>query len=200
MSRLRASLDHPAVFPALLALPALPMLLAAGVADDPRALRHLVHGTGAWAGRFLVLALALGPLAMLRPRWPALRWLIRRRRAVGLAAFGYAAAHLAFHLADRGPGAFAARELARVAILCGWAAFLIMVPLALTSNDAAVRRLGTRWKPLQRWAYAAAALVFAHWALARHGAAAAVLTFAPLAALEAWRLRRNAARRRPAPA
>jgi sulfoxide reductase heme-binding subunit YedZ len=193
MTRLRALLDSPAAFWLLLSLPALPMLAALG-GDDPRVLHHLTHPSGEWAARFLILALMMGPLVMLRPRWTALRWLIRRRRWVGVAAFGYAAAHLALYLADKGAAAFSAQELGKATILMGWAGFLIMAPLAATSWDGAVRRLGRVWKPMQRAAYAVAALVLLHWALSKHGLAPALVHFAPLAALTLWRLRRWALR------
>jgi sulfoxide reductase heme-binding subunit YedZ len=193
MKRLRAFLDSPVAFWLLLSLPALPMLAALG-GDDPRLLHRLVHPSGEWAARFLILALMMGPLVMLRPRWSALRWLIRRRRWVGVAAFGYAAAHLALYLGDKGALAYSAKELGKATILMGWAAFLIMVPLAATSWDGAVRRLGRAWKPMQRAAYAVAALVLLHWALSRHGLVPALAHFTPLAALTLWRLHRWARR------
>lgn len=197
MNRLRDFLDSPAAFWLLLSLPALPMLAALG-GDDPRILHRLTHPSGEWAARFLILALMMGPLLMLRPRWTALRWLIRRRRWVGVAAFGYAAAHLALYLGDKGAAAFSAQELGKATILFGWVAFLVMAPLAATSWDGAVRRLGRAWKPMQRAAYAVAVLVLLHWALSKHGLAPALVHFAPLAALTLWRLRRWARRAKAA--
>lgn len=54
-------------------------------------------------------------------------------------------------------------EAAEIGMLVGWIAMLVFVALAATSNDAAVRRLGGRWKGLHRWIYAGALLTFLHW-------------------------------------
>ena len=66
----------------------------------------------------------------------------------------------------------------------------ILVPLGLTSNDAAMRALRGGWKRLQRLAYPAAILTLVHWALVHDGLVAAVLHFVPLALLQAVRVAR----------
>lgn len=208
MSDLRRVVDHPWTFWALLCLPALPMLAAlVGLTElEPRGggrfpegggpeshsvIHRLVHPTGEWSARFLIVTLACTPLRMLWPQAGWTRWLWARRRYLGVAAFGYAAAHTLFYLIDRGTVAVSAAELSRTLIWSGWLAFLIFAPLAATSFDAAVHRLGLWWKWVQRWVYAAAVLTFLHWLVIRHGPVGALVHFAPLAALEGWRIWRN---------
>jgi sulfoxide reductase heme-binding subunit YedZ len=95
-----------------------------------------------------------------------LTWPVRLRRLVGLFAFAYATAHLLFYVAvDQ---LFDWRVLwadvtRRRFMVVGFAAWLALVPLAVTSTDRWVRRLGfTRWKRLHRLAYAAGALGVVH--------------------------------------
>jgi len=66
----------------------------------------------------------------------------------------------------------------------------LMLPLALTSNDAAMRALNQGWKRLQRLAYPAALLTLAHWIVVHNGWAEALLWFAPLGLLQLVRLAR----------
>ena len=87
------------------------------------------------------------------------------------------------------------RELPRIlaealeaGMLAGWLAFAIFVPLALTSNDASMRRLGAAWKRLHRAVYVAAVLSFTHWILTAFDATAAYTHLAVLATLETVRL------------
>lgn len=73
----------------------------------------------------------------------------------------------------------------------------MFVPLALTSNDASVRKLGRRWKTLQRFVYLAAVATLAHWLFVSRGVGPALVNFAPLAVLETlrvWRIYRPGAR------
>lgn len=81
-------------------------------------------------------------------------------------------------------------ELPRFYIWTGWLAFAIFVPLAVTSMDFAQRMMGPWWKWLQRWTYAAAVLTLLHWAGLHEfrNPLGAILHFAPLAALEAYRV------------
>ncbi len=189
MRALKAFLNHHLFFWAVLSLPAIPMIgqLASG---DPEAIRDLLHPTGEFAARFLILALMITPLTLLLRGWRGPRWLLRRRRYIGVAAFGYAAVHLVAYLVDMGAGAFAADEIFSLAIWTAWVAFLIFIPLAVTSTDRWVRTLKKRWKTLHRAVYAAAVLTLLHWAALEDwgGVGPALVHFAPLALLEAYRI------------
>ncbi|MDX2205918.1 MAG: protein-methionine-sulfoxide reductase heme-binding subunit MsrQ [Hyphomicrobiaceae bacterium] len=129
---------------------------------DPVAI--LERTLGLWALRFLILGLAITPLRRLGG--PSL---IRYRRAIGLLAFYYAAAHLAVYLVlDRGLdlASIWADIVKRPYITAGMASFAILVPLAATSNATMIRRLGGQaWQRLHRWVYAAAALAALHFVL-----------------------------------
>jgi methionine sulfoxide reductase heme-binding subunit len=96
-------------------------------------------------------------------------WPLRIRRALGLLAFTYVAAHfLLYALIDQGAklGDLVADVVKRPFITVGFVAFVLLVPLAWTSTDAAVRRLGfVRWQRLHRLAYVATALGALHFFL-----------------------------------
>jgi sulfoxide reductase heme-binding subunit YedZ len=150
----------------------------------------LLHPTGEWSARFIILALMVTPLRQMWPQARPIRFLARHRRAIGVAAFLYALAHTVAYVLDMGNVADMVAELGAPAIWTGWAALLILVPLGLTSNDAAMRVLRSSWKRLQRLAYPAAILTLVHWALVHDGLAAALVHFVPLALLQAVRVAR----------
>jgi sulfoxide reductase heme-binding subunit YedZ len=183
----------------LLAVPG--AVLLAGWATNPDAwAADLVPPTGEWSARLIIAALMLTPLSMLLPGQAWVKWLLRHRRAIGVAAFGYALLHLAFYVLDMQNLGDILAEIVAPGIWTGWAAFLCLLPMALTSNDAAMRALKAGWKRLQRLAYPAALLTLAHWMLVHDGLASALISFAPLAALELYRIIRFGLRRKLAPA
>lgn len=147
--------------------------------------------TGEWSARLIIAALALTPLAQLFPSNAAVRWLIRRRRAIGVAAFAYSLLHLGFYVLDMETVANMVAELGAPAIWTGWLAFFCLLLPAAVSNDAAMRALRRAWKQVQRLAYPAAVLTLAHWLLVHDGKAAAIAHFAPLALLQMVRLARS---------
>ena len=151
----------------------------------------LLRPTGEWSARLLIFALCLTPLCQLLPRSRAIQWLVAHRRAFGVGAFAYALLHLLFYLLDMGALDALLAELAAPGIWTAWVALLCLVPPALASNDAAVRRLGAAWKKVQRLAYPAALFTLAHWALVHDSLAGALIHFAPLAALQSARLFRT---------
>lgn len=145
----------------------------AGAADAD--VDALVAASGNWAMAWLGLAVVMAPLALL---WRPLARRLWLRRAVGLAAFGAAGVHLWLYvLAMRGfaePGgewALIADEAFTPGILTGWAALALLLPPALASNDAAMRRLRRAWKPVQRLAWPAATLALVHMAVVHDGLA-----------------------------
>ncbi len=110
----------------------------------------------------LLLGLTITPLRK------ASHWseLIRLRRMLGLFAFFYALLHaLTYFIFDQSldPGLIWADTVKHPRIAVGFVAFLILLPLALTSTDAAVRRLGKRWGRLHRLVYPATALGILHY-------------------------------------
>lgn len=184
---------------ALLAMPAA-VLLARWATDSDLRAADLLRPTGEWSARLMILALAITPLSMLLQGRAWVKWLLRHRRAIGVAAFGYALLHLLLYLLDMETVRNILAEISAPGIWTGWAAMLCLLPMALTSNDAAMRALKAGWKRLQRLAYPAALLTLAHWLLVHDGLARALVSFAPLAALELYRIAHLGLRRRPTPA
>lgn len=167
----------------LLATPGLALLISSRAAGAD--LDQLTAESGEWAARLLIAALAVTPLVHL---WPALSGLKRHRRAIGLAAFGHALLHLGFYGVAMGGVDVILDELAAPGIWTGWAALALLLPLALTSSNAAMRVLRHGWKRLQRLAYPAAVLTLAHWLLVHDGIIVALTHAAPLVLLELTRL------------
>jgi sulfoxide reductase heme-binding subunit YedZ len=79
-------------------------------------------------------------------------------------------------------------ELWTLGIWTGWLAFVIFIPMAVTSNQASVAALGKKWKKIQRWVYAAAVLTLVHWIFVHNNLGPALVHFLPLALLEAYRI------------
>ena len=129
----------------------------------------LIRGLGDWALRFLCLALAVTPLR-LHTRTPQLA---RYRRMLGLFCFFYVCLHLlAYGWLDMGLDvADIGRDiLKRPFILVGFTAWLLLLPLALTSTNGAVRRLGGKaWRALHRLVYIVAPLALLHFFWMRAG-------------------------------
>lgn len=137
----------------------------------------LEHRLGELGLQLLIASLAVTPLR----RHLGVN-LLRFRRALGVLAFTYVGLHLAVWLAlDVQTLARAGEDiLKRPYISAGMAAFALLLPLAATSTDRAVRRLGARWRRLHRLAYPAAVLGGLHYVLLAKG-----LQLAPLAYLGA---------------
>ena len=152
---------------------------------------RLLHPTGEFSARFLIITMALTPLRMLFPASKPLRWMLKRRRYFGVAAFFYALFHTLLYLVDMGTVRAILGEFLALGIWTGWLAMLIFVPLALTSTNAAVRKLGARWKTLQRAVYIAAVATLFHWIFVHNNLGPALAHFVPLAALETYRIITN---------
>jgi sulfoxide reductase heme-binding subunit YedZ len=148
---------------------------------------EFVHASGVLSTRLLILTLALTPLARLLPRARWLQWLRRRRRYLGVAAFGYALLHAAVYLERLQSIDRILEDAMAAAMWTGWIALLIMLVLAATSNDASLRRLGRRWPLLHRTVYLAAALTFVHWVLSAFDPVPGYIHLGVLAAIEAIR-------------
>lgn len=152
----------PLVF--LLCLAPLAALIWRGVVDGLGAnpVEAITHHTGLWALRLLMATLALTPLRLLTG-WSGV---LRYRRMVGLFAFCYALLHFITYLwLDQhfAWGDIAADILERPYITMGFSALVILVPLAATSTNAMVRRLGARrWLRLHKLVYVSGLLGALH--------------------------------------
>ncbi len=150
------------------------------------AVKEFEHLLGLWALRFLVATLAITPIRDVF----GLNWL-RYRRALGLLAFYYVLMHFsAYMLLDQmlRLQAIVADIARRPFITIGMTAFVLIIPLALTSNNWSIRRLGPRWNKLHRLVYVIAAAGAIHFAMAvKVVGPEQILYLALVAALLAWR-------------
>lgn len=132
-----------------------------GLGVEP--IKALEHELGVIALQFLIATLLVTPLR----RYAGLN-LLKFRRAFGLLGFGYVCLHLLTWLAlDMSFlwGQIAEDLVERPYITIGMAAFLMLVPLALTSTKAAIRRMGMRWHKLHRLSYVAVVLGGLHFVM-----------------------------------
>jgi methionine sulfoxide reductase heme-binding subunit len=143
----------------------------------------MLHPTGEWSARLMIFAMMIGPLVSLFGPRPWINWLVVRRRYLGVGAFLYAVLHLIFYIIDMGNVDDMLAEFLAPGIWTGWAALAIMIPLAATSNDAAMRALKSGWKRLQRLVYPAAVLTLLHWMWVHNSYTGALGHFAPLGLL-----------------
>ncbi len=165
-----------------------------GLGADPVA--EIEHRLGLWALRFLMLTLAIAPLRQLTHQPVFLRF----RRMLGLYAFFYATLHLTAYLVLdlRGYWAQIFEEIAkRPYITVGFTAWLLLVPLALTSTQASIRRLGRNWGRLHKLVYAVGVLAVLHfWWLVKSDVREPALYAAILATLLGWRVAKSLRDRR----
>lgn len=129
----------------------------------PNPIEALTRGTGDWTLRLLLITLAVTPLR----KCSGWHWLIRLRRMLGLYAFFYASLHLLTYVwLDQffdGWG-IVLDIVKRPFVTAGMAAFVLMLPLALTSTQSMMRRLGgRRWQQLHRSVYAVAIVGVLHY-------------------------------------
>ena len=152
------------VFAALFAPAAFLLFQLASGGLNPKPVTELIHRSGDWALRLLLLSLLVTPLRKILD-WPKL---IAVRRMVGVAAFAYAFAHLGLYIVDQHYDILhVAAEIAlRFYLTIGFVALLGLAVLAATSTDAMIRRIGaSRWNKLHKIVYGLAALGVFHFYL-----------------------------------
>ena len=193
---------------ALFALALLPLarLVAAaftgGLGVNP--IEFVTRSTGTWTLSLLLITLAVTPLR----RVTGWNWLIRLRRMLGLFAFFYACLHFTTYVwLDQffDPAAIVKDVVKRPFITVGFGAFLLLIPLAVTSTHAMVRRLGGKaWQRLHYLVYLIATLGVVHyWWLVKKDVTQPMLFAAALAVLLGYRVvhqLRNLSPRSGAPA
>jgi sulfoxide reductase heme-binding subunit YedZ len=203
MASAAKALLHPAAKPVLFVAALLPFawLVYGAYADQLGAnpAEYLIRSTGDWTLRFLCLTLAVTPLRVIAKLPPLLRF----RRMLGLFTYFYVVLHfLGFAWLDMGfdPAEIAKDIVKRPFILVGFAAFLLLTPLAATSFNRAIRALGAkRWQQLHRLVYVVAVLGILHffWMRAAKNNFAEVAVYAAiLAVLLGWRVREALKKRR----
>ncbi len=159
--------------------------------------KEIEHYTGKWILRFLALTLAITP-AIAITRWG---WLIKYRRTFGLFAFGYACTHFLLYLTLDLQLLFSQiwEDISdRIYITIGFTALLLLVPLAVTSTKASIKRLGgKRWNALHRLIYVTCVLGIIHfWMSVKRDVTSPILFSLLFATLLGWRLVRAVRARR----
>ena len=151
--------------PLLFLLCSLPFVyIVYGVIADqlgPDPVKTLIHITGEWGLRFFLVAFALTPFR----RWFGLAALLRFRRMLGLFVWFYVSVHLLVVLTYLfgWDWEIAREELSeRPYIIAGFASWLLLVPLGLTSNNRAVRALKKNWQRVHYLVYPAIGLAWLH--------------------------------------
>jgi sulfoxide reductase heme-binding subunit YedZ len=161
---MRTVLLKPKVWIALLCLLPLLRLIALGMDGGLGAnpIEFITRSTGTWTLVGLLVTLSVTPLRRLTGRAD----LIRYRRMLGLFAFFYAGLHFVTYIwLDQffDPAAIARDIVKRPFITVGFTAFVLLIPLASTSTQAMMRRLGRRWQLLHRLIYPIAVLGIIHY-------------------------------------
>jgi sulfoxide reductase heme-binding subunit YedZ len=155
-------------------------------------IEFLERALGDWSLRFVLLALAMTPLRSVTG-W---QWPLTLRRTVGLWAYAYVCLHFAVYIVFDLNILEPARALAQLAddlakrlyITVGFAAWLFLTPLAITSTDGWQRRLKRRWKTLHRLVYPAALFGVLHYLwLVKKDLSEPLIYAALLGLLLAWR-------------
>lgn len=148
------------------ALPLLSVVLAAfeigGLSLGANPVERIQDTFGEWGLRFLVITLAVTPVR----DWFGLPWLVQLRRMLGLYAFCYVLMHfLTWLILDQGLyWSGIVQDIGeRPFITIGFTALLLLIPLAVTSTNKMMRRLGKRWKSLHRSIYAICLLAVWHY-------------------------------------
>jgi len=122
----------------------------------------ITFSTGTWTLVFLLVTLSITPLRKLTKQY----WLIQYRRMLGLFAFFYGCLHFTTYIwLDQFFDLHSIYKdiYKRPFITAGFTAFVLMVPLALTSTQWAIRKLGKRWQRLHRLIYCSAAAGVVHY-------------------------------------
>jgi sulfoxide reductase heme-binding subunit YedZ len=168
----------------------LPLIwIGSQVVESANPVEYLVRATGDWAIYFLAGVLWLSPLRIWFGKKSGFGWIRRlqsQRRSIGLACAFYTSLHLLIHLLDNPEWEILWKDLQRVYLLTGFLAFLLLLLLAITSNNVSVRKLGAiRWKNLHRLAYFAALLAAIHLFLNEKSSnLQALILFVPLLSAE----------------
>ena len=126
-----------------------------------RPVTEVIHGTGDWAIRYLLISLAITPAARVL-NWPRL---LAVRRIVGLTALAYALSHLTLYTVDQNfrLGVVASEIVLRFYLTIGFIVLLGLAVLGVTSTNGWSRRLGHWWKRLHRAIYVLGAIALLHY-------------------------------------
>ena len=122
----------------------------------------LMYDSGVWSVYLLIASLAVTPLLRVHNLG---RWVLRRRRHIGVASALFAGVHVWYYVLYEGSLAAILFDFWQLEYFVGWVSFAVFLALAVTSNDWSVRRLGRGWKRLHLAVYAGGLCAMWHWYL-----------------------------------
>ncbi len=130
---------------------------------------EMMENSGVLSVQILVFTLCIMPLTLVLKyfEWGKLiaRWLLRTRRYFGVAGLGYALVHTILYVRQTFDFELIMLEAFDWPLGTGWISLLILLPLALTSNNWSIHKMGKAWRWMQRLSYIAIVASFAHWLL-----------------------------------
>lgn len=174
---------------AILAFPGI--MITNGLISGQLSYDQFMHISGEMSVRALIFTFMATPLTLMLPGKRFSKWLMRNRRYFGVASGLYGVYHTLYYLFYIDLQQILG-EFFDLAIITGWIAIFIFIPLLITSNDFFVRRMGKNWKRLQRWAYLAGITIILHWAFLSYNESGnigpALVHLAPVAILEIYRV------------
>ncbi len=146
--------------------------------------------TGETTVRILLVTLWISPLRVIFPNFRLLKIIVRHRRMMGVSCFVYVLLHFTIYLLDYSTLAVMLENFTRPFIISGALAFVILLAMAITSTNWAVKKMGfKKWKNLHRLVYLAVFLAFLHMFLKeKSNVLVTLLYFIPLLLAEAYRL------------
>lgn len=167
MSQIKAILASKYLIWLLLALPAVEYVHELFYPD--RYYPEMMENSGILSIQILVFTLFITPLTLIL-RYAEFgkliaHWLLKNRRYFGVAGFGYAMVHTVLYVRQTFDIDLIILEALDWPLGTGWISFLILCPLALTSNKWFINKMGRAWKWMQRLSYIAIIAAFAHWLL-----------------------------------
>ena len=152
--------------------------------------KYLLEYVGLSATILFVFVLMITPLRKILPKSPIIKVFAFHRRQIGVSVFIYALLHLMIYFVYTGTWANFVKDWEKLFILSGIVAFILLLVLAVTSNNRSVRALGgTRWKRIHRLAYLIMFLLIYHQATQeKTGYRETAKIFAPLILLQTYRI------------
>ena len=109
-----------------------------------RQYNHFLRDTGEWSARLLIITLLISPLRILFKKSGFLCWMNRQKRVFGIFTFVYSSIHLAGYFVENSSAGTVIADLTEPMVLFGWIAFIIFIPLAMTSNNMSIRLMKGR--------------------------------------------------------
>lgn len=175
----------------VLSIPAIPVLYRICFVEWSQAsYDKMMHTSGEFAARVLILTLLISPMRMLFPNNAFWKWMRKHRRWVGLVALLHAVLHVVAYVGYHMELSRILADLGKATYLFGWLAFACMLVLGLTSTNGIIKAMGhTNWQRLHRAVYAVALLGCLHWLFKSESGirVPALVHFVPLFLLETYR-------------